>query len=196
MSRLKIHSTNIVPAPPIKAKVQPNVQLSMLLSIVFSLASTNRRRDFGGRGLLDDGENLLGFDGLAYGDFQFLKGSTSRSDDGNLHFHGFHDDHHFVFIDRVADLFFNLQYLPNHGCFDGCCQGASPFFLAIAGCPLLHGANGENFVTVPFSRVSPGLSMLWKLFSRHFWRTFGRVDESGGADVALLLGRVYDMNQT
>lgn len=60
MSRLKIHNTSMVPAMPMSAKVQPNVQLSIELSSV----NEQKTRFFGWRELLDDGEHLFSFHGL------------------------------------------------------------------------------------------------------------------------------------
>jgi len=77
---------------------------------------------FGFAGLLDDREFLLGFDGLAGSNFNFLESARGGRDDGNLHFHGFHDNHHFVLIDVIANVLFNLQNLAYHRGFNSCRQ--------------------------------------------------------------------------
>ena len=54
--------------------------------------------------------------------------SAGRRDDGNFHFHRFHDDDHIVFIDMIADLFFDFQNFSHHGCFESLLPSEFSFF--------------------------------------------------------------------
>src|SRR3990170_2160149 len=129
MSKLMIQRTSMVPPMPINAKVQPNVQVSIRSQTAvmeywsagvgghyaITPSPLSRLR------LIDDGERLLCFNGLAGRNFNLLESSTDRRDDGNLHLHRFHDHHDVVFFDVVADLFFDLKNFPHHGRFDRRC---------------------------------------------------------------------------
>jgi len=52
---------------------------------------------------------------------------------------------------------------------------------------LAHDANDAIFVTVPFSRVFPGLSMLWRIYRGSFWQSFGRIEGAGDGAVVVQL---------
>ena len=69
-------------------------------------------------GLVNNGEYLLGFNRLARRYFDFFYGSGCRGDNGDFHFHRFHDDDDFVFFNVFADLFFYFENFSNHGGFD------------------------------------------------------------------------------
>lgn len=96
------HSTKMVPPIPIKASVQPNVQVS----IVTPVTVLGWWADLAG--LIYDGERLFRFNRLTWSDLHFFQGSGNRRDDGNFHLHRFHNDNDFVLIDMLADLFFNF----------------------------------------------------------------------------------------
>ena len=91
----------MVPPIPIKARVQPNVHVSILEL----LRKLNRNRT---AGLFDDGEDLLGFDALDQGDVDFFNGSGLRAQRRDFHLHRFHNDHHVVFFNMVASLLLDL----------------------------------------------------------------------------------------
>ncbi len=89
---------------------------------------TNETAAFDVRRLFDGGERLFGFYGLTDGSLYLFQRSRCGRNDGNFHFHRFHDDNDFILVDVIAGFFFDFQNFSDHRCFNDCGQRDSPFF--------------------------------------------------------------------